>query len=94
MFLSICIIGEKRKIYDKYGKQGLTNGRSSGARGGGAGADNFDLFSDHFASNPAFHFTFRSPEEVFAEFFGGRDPFGRDPFEDIFSTGSTGTLFQ
>ncbi|KAG9355201.1 hypothetical protein JZ751_000039 [Albula glossodonta] len=46
----------KRNIYDRYGKEGLT-----GSGGGGGG---------HY--NGA---TFRNPEDVFREFFGGRDPF-------------------
>uniref|UniRef100_A0A4W6DUZ7 DnaJ heat shock protein family (Hsp40) member B6a n=1 Tax=Lates calcarifer TaxID=8187 RepID=A0A4W6DUZ7_LATCA len=46
----------KRSIYDRYGKEGLTG--SNGGR-------------DHFHEQ----FTFRNPEDVFREFFGGRDPF-------------------
>lgn len=66
----ICtsIAEEKREVYDRYGKSALN---------GNGGADyGFNDFG-------AFHFTFRSPMEVFAEFFGGRDP-----FEDFF--GSSG----
>ncbi|XP_029930097.1 dnaJ homolog subfamily B member 6-like isoform X2 [Myripristis murdjan] len=64
----------KRSIYDRYGKEGLTGG--NGGRGG------------HFHNGDHFHetFTFRNPEDVFREFFGGRDPFadffGGDPFGD------------
>lgn len=82
---------EKRKIYDRYGKEGLENG------GGGS------RFNHGGGGSSAFHFTFRSPEEVFAEFFGGRDPFadllsnsgfnmhmGSDMFDDpFFSNGSS-----
>ncbi|KAG9348043.1 hypothetical protein JZ751_004063 [Albula glossodonta] len=50
--------GNKRNIYDRYGKDGLT-----GNAGGGG-----------YNGQP-FGFQFRSPEEVFREFFGGRDPF-------------------
>ncbi|KFV85962.1 DnaJ subfamily B member 6, partial [Struthio camelus australis] len=64
---------KKRDIYDKYGKEGLING-------GGEGS----LFDNQFE----FGFTFRNPEDVFREFFGGRDPFSfdffEDPFEDFF----------
>ncbi|XP_023568505.1 dnaJ homolog subfamily B member 6 [Octodon degus] len=66
---------KKRDIYDKYGKEGLNGG-------GGGGR--------HFDSPFEFGFTFRNPEDVFREFFGGRDPFSfdffgnEDPFEDIF----------
>ncbi|KAG2459143.1 DNJB2 protein, partial [Polypterus senegalus] len=40
----------------------------------------YEVLSDSFAESgsadfPGFHFTFRSPDEVFREFFGGRDPF-------------------
>ncbi|XP_029444364.1 dnaJ homolog subfamily B member 6 isoform X2 [Rhinatrema bivittatum] len=63
---------KKRDIYDKYGKEGLN--------GGGGGS--------HFDNPFEFGFTFRNPEDVFREFFGGRDPFSfdffEDPFEDFF----------
>ncbi|XP_022369839.1 dnaJ homolog subfamily B member 6 isoform X2 [Enhydra lutris kenyoni] len=59
---------KKRDIYDRYGKEGLNGG------GGGIHFDNpFD-----------FGFTFRNPDDVFREFFGGRDPFSFDFFEDPF----------
>uniref|UniRef100_A0A8C6URC2 DnaJ heat shock protein family (Hsp40) member B6a n=1 Tax=Neogobius melanostomus TaxID=47308 RepID=A0A8C6URC2_9GOBI len=45
----------KRSLYDRYGKEGLT-----GNRGRGKGGDPF---------------SFRNPEDVFREFFGGSDPF-------------------
>ncbi|XP_047445639.1 dnaJ homolog subfamily B member 6a isoform X2 [Mugil cephalus] len=62
----------KRSLYDRYGKEGLAG--SDRGRGG------------HFHNGEHFHelFTFRNPEDVFREFFGGRDPFadffGPDPF--------------
>lgn len=50
---------DKRSVYDQYGKEGLN---------GGGGND--------FSHNPHYHhFTFRNPEDVFKDFFGGRDPF-------------------
>ena len=55
---------EKRSLYDKYGKDGLNNTPG--------GSKDFQFRHFH---GPSFHFSFRSPEEVFAEFFGGRDPF-------------------
>ncbi|XP_062861433.1 dnaJ homolog subfamily B member 2 isoform X2 [Trichomycterus rosablanca] len=58
----------KREAYDTYGKSRIPNSGS----GGGS-------FSDDF---PGFTFTFRSPEEVFREFFGGQDPFA-DFFDDF-----------
>ncbi|CAO2581578.1 DnaJ homolog subfamily B member 6, partial [Lemmus lemmus] len=61
---------KKQDIYDKYGKEGLNCG------GGGGGS--------HFDSPFEFGFTFRNPDDVFREFFGGRDPFSFDLFEDPF----------
>uniref|UniRef100_A0A3B3DVN3 J domain-containing protein n=1 Tax=Oryzias melastigma TaxID=30732 RepID=A0A3B3DVN3_ORYME len=61
----------KRGIYDRHGKEGLIG--HNGGRG-------------HFHNGDHFHepFTFRNPEDVFREFFGGRDPFADffDPFGD------------
>uniref|UniRef100_A0A8C5PXL3 DnaJ heat shock protein family (Hsp40) member B6 n=1 Tax=Leptobrachium leishanense TaxID=445787 RepID=A0A8C5PXL3_9ANUR len=62
---------KKREIYDRYGKEGLTGG------GGGGGGS-------HFGNPYDFGFTFRSPDDVFREFFGGRDPFSFDLFDDDF----------
>ncbi|XP_059369489.1 dnaJ homolog subfamily B member 6-like isoform X2 [Carassius carassius] len=63
----------KRRQYDKYGKEGLS------CRGG------------HYDEDLMGGFTFRNPEDVFREFFGGRDPFADffadDPFEDFFGGG-------
>ncbi len=53
----------KREIYDKYGKEGLVNGSAG---------DDFN-FDHDFGGTFGFHF--RDPEDVFREFFGGRDPF-------------------
>lgn len=53
---------QKREVYDRYGKEGLTGHHGNG----------FD--DDHYGYD-GFSFHFRDPEEVFREFFGGRDPF-------------------
>uniref|UniRef100_A0A8C0SQU0 J domain-containing protein n=1 Tax=Canis lupus familiaris TaxID=9615 RepID=A0A8C0SQU0_CANLF len=67
---------KKRDIQDRYGK-GLNAG------GGGGGGVPFDTPFD-------FGFTFRNPDDVFRECFGGRDPFSldflEDPFEDFFGS--------
>lgn len=55
---------KKRRVYDQYGKDGLPNG---GSRGRSRHDDDFD-FGFGF-------FTFRDPEDVFREFFGGNDVF-------------------
>ncbi|XP_062615204.1 dnaJ homolog subfamily B member 6-like isoform X3 [Saccostrea cucullata] len=62
---------EQRAIYDKYGKEGLS--------GGGGVQDDYDFNSPFHHFHPFHH---RNPEDVFRDFFGGRDPFasffGRD----------------
>ncbi|KAF8791980.1 DnaJ subfamily B member 2 like protein [Argiope bruennichi] len=69
---------KKRRIYDQYGKEGLDGGGKRMRRHyHGRGADAFD--SDF---SPFFQFSFRNPEDVFREFFGG------DPFAEFFGTGS------
>jgi curved DNA-binding protein CbpA len=64
---------EKRRTYDMYGKESFNGGSS----GGGGYSD----FGGHpFAGRS---FRFRNANDVFAEFFGGRDPFSMfddDPF--------------
>ncbi|KAJ8253001.1 hypothetical protein GJAV_G00208050, partial [Gymnothorax javanicus] len=51
----------KRDAYDRFGKDGMPSSGSSGSSSPG--------------DFPGFTFTFRSPDEVFREFFGGQDPF-------------------
>ncbi|XP_067843108.1 dnaJ homolog subfamily B member 2 isoform X2 [Heptranchias perlo] len=58
----------KREVYDVYGKDGLMG---AGGRGPSKGTE-----------FPGFVFSFRSPDEVFREFFGGRDPFA-ELFDDF-----------
>lgn len=65
MFL---IADKKRRVYDQYGKEGLING----------GTRSRSRHDDEFDSGFGF-FTFRDPEEVFREFFGG------SPFSDLFA---------
>ncbi|XP_034415584.1 dnaJ homolog subfamily B member 6b isoform X2 [Cyclopterus lumpus] len=68
----------KRNTYDRYGKEGLSAG------GGGGGGGHYDHFNGG-------GFTFRNPDDVFREFFGGRDPFAEffaeDPFDNFFGGG-------
>lgn len=67
----------KRDAYDRYGNDHMRHT---------AGTANAD-FSDF----PGFTFTFRNPDEVFRDFFGGQDPFG-DFFDDFSSFGSSSRL--
>ncbi|XP_020858411.1 dnaJ homolog subfamily B member 2 isoform X2 [Phascolarctos cinereus] len=58
---------QKRDLYDRYGKDGLSGAAGSESPRAGSGG---------------FTFTFRNPEDVFREFFGGQDPFA-DFFDDL-----------
>ena len=67
----LCFLENKREIYDKYGKDGLT-------KGAGGSDNNSNPFGHHdFAFNfGGFNhgnhgsFRFRSPQDIFQEFFG------------------------
>ncbi|XP_018329435.1 dnaJ homolog subfamily B member 6 isoform X2 [Agrilus planipennis] len=61
---------KKRRMYDQYGKEGLLNGGARSRRYD----DDYDM-----GMGFGFGFTFRDPEEVFREFFGGT------PFADLFA---------
>ncbi|XP_052872401.1 dnaJ homolog subfamily B member 6 isoform X1 [Anopheles cruzii] len=71
---------KKRRVYDQYGKEGLMNNGGSDRyhqstrhrrhNGNGVGMEDFEFFG--------FPFTFRDPEVVFREFFGG------SPFDELF----------
>ncbi|XP_048390903.1 dnaJ homolog subfamily B member 2 isoform X2 [Stegostoma tigrinum] len=69
----------KREVYDRYGKDGLIGG-------GGRGPTMDTEF-------PGFMFSFRNPDEVFREFFGGRDPFA-ELFEDFGPFSEVGGIDQ
>ncbi|XP_067299599.1 dnaJ homolog subfamily B member 2 isoform X1 [Pseudorasbora parva] len=58
----------KRDAYDRYGRSDMPSS--------GSGSSSFP---DDF---PGFTFTFRNPDEVFRDFFGGQDPFA-DFFDDF-----------
>lgn len=81
---------KKRKIFDKYGRDGLTANGGAGARGRSHAAhhnhgqhrfETFDDEDDDFMFGfPSFGF--RDPFDLFREIFGGADPFEdfMDPF--------------
>nr|XP_048314802.1 dnaJ homolog subfamily B member 2 isoform X2 [Myodes glareolus] len=71
----------KRELYDRYGREGLT------------GAGTVPSQPETGGMGPGFTFTFRSPEEVFREFFGSGDPFSElfddlGPFSELQNRGS------
>ncbi|XP_036395945.1 dnaJ homolog subfamily B member 2 isoform X1 [Megalops cyprinoides] len=69
----------KRDAYDRFGRDGMPSSGSSGSSSPG--------------EFPGFTFTFRSPDEVFREFFGGQDPFASF-FADDFPFGGMHSGFH
>ncbi|KAM9347820.1 dnaJ homolog subfamily B member 2 [Symphorus nematophorus] len=67
----------KRDSYDRFGNDRMPHTGSSS--------------SDFSSDLPGFSFTFRSPDEVFREFFGGQDPFANF-FDDFPSFGGSSRL--
>lgn len=62
IYYNDMISEQKREIYDMYGKEGMQRAAAA---------------EDDFATPGHFHFHFRSPEEIFRDFFGTDDPFAR-----------------
>lgn len=76
---------EKRQVYDRSGKEGLANGAGEApGPGAGFGFGGFPGMADLFGGGGGggMFFSFRDPNEVFRDFFGGADPFG-DIFNDM-----------
>lgn len=60
---------KKRDTYDRFGKEGINSG-------GGTGGDFHGGFSGFGGfSGGSTHFSFSQADEIFKNFFGGRDPF-------------------
>ncbi|XP_074659139.1 dnaJ homolog subfamily B member 6-like [Tubulanus polymorphus] len=80
---------DKRRIYDQYGKDGLTGaGASNGADFGAGGGFDFDFgggFASHGGGAGGFRhdFMFRDPFDVFRDFFS-HDPFASNDFDPFF----------
>lgn len=64
MLLFFSLIERKRRLYDQYGKDGLLGHNERSHRSRRHDYEDFD-----------FGFVFRSPEEVFRDFFGVNSPF-------------------
>lgn len=64
---------EKRAVYDQYGEEGLKGGVPPPGAAGGPGGASFFSTGDGPSS---FRFSSRSPDDIFAEFFGFSRPFG------------------
>ena len=77
---------KKRRLYDKYGKEGLNPeaGHQGRQRQHRRQPDDWEDEDIHVHGFPSF--AFRDPFDIFREFFGGADPFEEmlDPFADPF----------
>ena len=74
---------QKKQIYDAYGKEGLEGGSGGGAGGFGGQSAFFQGFGGGGRSRGGF--TFAQADDIFRQFFGGRDPF-EDFFDDDFGS--------
>ncbi|KAJ2817609.1 DnaJ sub B member 6, partial [Coemansia sp. 'formosensis'] len=93
---SVLSDAEMRERYDKYGEDGLKRGFQPPSASG-------NNYSGHHAPSSAGHgghaFGFRSADDIFRDFFGGRDPFSSmfmdsvfaDPFSDPFFSQHSGS---
>ena len=64
---------QKKAVYDQYGEEGLKGGVPPPDAAGGPGGATFFSTGDGPTS---FRFSSRSPEDIFADFFGFSSPFG------------------
>jgi len=92
---------DKRKLYDVHGESGVKNGATNASTSSYGCSSHHSAFHPRYHhhhhhhhqfphSSPFDDYTFRSPFDVFKEFFGGQDPFQhffarghRDPFADF-----------
>jgi DnaJ family protein B protein 4 len=65
---------QKREIYDMYGEEGLKGGAPPPQSGGG-GMPGFTSFRTGPGGGTSFRFNPSDAEDIFAQFFGGRNPF-------------------
>ena len=74
---------QKRQDYDRFGRDYVVNGGHTG--GGGGGGANFRHANFH-------HFNMQSANDIFRNFFGGKDPFQSffDDEDDFFGGGMGG----
>lgn len=81
MRILLDVTEKKRRVYDQYGKDGLNQERNSRGRS----RHHHDVDFGSFGFGP---YTFRDPEDVFREFFGGSSP-----FQDLFGGKNSLILF-
>ena len=70
---------QKRQDYDTYGREYVENGGMKSSSGGGGG--------HHFQSANFHNFNMRNADDIFKNFFGGKDPFASffDDDDDFFN---------
>ncbi|KAJ2030715.1 DnaJ sub B member 6 [Coemansia sp. S610] len=88
---------EMRERYDKYGEDGLKRGFQPPSASGNSYSSGHHAHSSAGQGAPGFRF--RSADDIFRDFFGGRDPFSSmfmesvfaDPFSDPFFSQHSGS---
>lgn len=79
---------QKKQAYDQYGHQAFEQGAGQGPFGGGAQGGQYGPFTYTYTSGNAGGFDFggfSDPFEIFEQFFGGGNPFGRREQRPIYS---------
>ncbi|KAJ2881707.1 DnaJ sub B member 6 [Coemansia aciculifera] len=90
---------EMRERYDKYGEDGLKRGFQPPSASGNNYSSGHHAHGNGGASQGGAGFRFRSADDIFRDFFGGRDPFSSmfmesvfaDPFADPFFSQHSGS---
>eukprot|EP00090_Calanus_glacialis_P038754 TRINITY_DN67552_c0_g1_i1.p1 TRINITY_DN67552_c0_g1~~TRINITY_DN67552_c0_g1_i1.p1 ORF type:complete len:320 (-),score=105.91 TRINITY_DN67552_c0_g1_i1:694-1653(-) len=90
---------KKRKIYDKYGKEGLAQQGAQGGAGRSRRPRGGEEWEEEDITYGFPSFAFRDPFDIFREFFGGSDPFddimdpfSQDPFGGMMMGGMMGPM--
>jgi len=90
---------KKRKIYDKYGKDGLSQSSQGNGGNGRSRRPRAEDWDDEDIIYGFPSFAFRDPFDIFREFFGGSDPFEdimdpfvQDPFGGMMMGGMMGPM--
>ncbi|KAJ1994460.1 DnaJ sub B member 6, partial [Coemansia thaxteri] len=94
---SVLSDAEMRERYDKYGEDGLKRGFQPPSASGAGYAPGHQGYGH--SDQGGYAFRFKSANDIFSEFFGGRDPFASmfmesvfaDPFADPFFSQHTGS---
>ncbi|KAJ2908026.1 DnaJ sub B member 6, partial [Coemansia aciculifera] len=82
---SVLSDAETRELYDQYGEEGLRRGFQPPSASGAQYSSGHSHQPHHHAQGGGHEFRFRSANDIFRDFFGGRDPFSPMFMESVFA---------